>query len=267
MAAAFELQRRSIEFGERLFEQLLTAQRDTMQTTMHNGFAMQREAQEQGAELARRLFHAQTDAVQATVNGDEFRAIVDRQFEAYDDEGAAAMEAFENAFLDAFEDLTAQQRDFVVESVDSALDAHATVEKQAIESAGRTRDVAKTAQRQGEEFASETVTATEQGLEAADEEAAVHGQTRGAQQARTTHHDDAQNDSGHARQEERHTRQETIEQLEAIDGLGPTYAERLYEGGIHSMTELADAAAETIADEADVATSRAEEWIEVAQST
>lgn len=33
IAATFELQRQSIEFGERLFEQALTAQRDAMETT------------------------------------------------------------------------------------------------------------------------------------------------------------------------------------------------------------------------------------------
>jgi polyhydroxyalkanoate synthase len=53
--------------------------------------------------------------------------------------------------------------------------------------------------------------------------------------------------------------------LEEIDGVGPTYAERLRESGIDSVAALADADAGTVAEAAQVGEARAEDWIEQAQ--
>jgi len=55
--------------------------------------------------------------------------------------------------------------------------------------------------------------------------------------------------------------------LEAIDGIGPSYADRLREAGIGNVADLADASAEGLADDADVPVSRLERWIEQAQSS
>ena len=52
--------------------------------------------------------------------------------------------------------------------------------------------------------------------------------------------------------------------LEEISGIGPTYAERLRESGIGTITELADTDPGTIADAADVGAARAEGWLEQA---
>ena len=53
--------------------------------------------------------------------------------------------------------------------------------------------------------------------------------------------------------------------LEKIDGIGPAYAERLREAGILTVSQLADADPETIADAAAVGPVRAEGWIEQAE--
>ncbi|WP_255198112.1 class III poly(R)-hydroxyalkanoic acid synthase subunit PhaC [Halorarius litoreus] len=55
--------------------------------------------------------------------------------------------------------------------------------------------------------------------------------------------------------------------LEAISGIGPTYAERLVDGGITTVAELADADPETVAELAQVGASRAADWVEQAQDT
>ncbi|MFW5964666.1 MAG: class III poly(R)-hydroxyalkanoic acid synthase subunit PhaC, partial [Natronomonas sp.] len=52
--------------------------------------------------------------------------------------------------------------------------------------------------------------------------------------------------------------------LEELEGIGPTYAERLREGGIRTIAELAEADAETVAEAAEVGTARAEDWIQQA---
>jgi len=49
--------------------------------------------------------------------------------------------------------------------------------------------------------------------------------------------------------------------VETIDGIGPTYADRLREAGIDTPDELAAASIEDVADAADVSETRAEDWI------
>jgi len=58
----------------------------------------------------------------------------------------------------------------------------------------------------------------------------------------------------------------TEQRLEELDGLGPTYANRLREYGIESYTHLAQPNPETIAQAADVSESQAEQWSERAKS-
>jgi polyhydroxyalkanoate synthase len=50
-----------------------------------------------------------------------------------------------------------------------------------------------------------------------------------------------------------------------VGGIGPTYAERLREGGITTIAELAAADPERVADLAGVGTSRAEDWLDQAR--
>lgn len=51
-----------------------------------------------------------------------------------------------------------------------------------------------------------------------------------------------------------------------INGIGPTYSDRLTDVGIGTVAALAEADAETVADAAQVSESRAGDWIEQAQS-
>ena len=51
-----------------------------------------------------------------------------------------------------------------------------------------------------------------------------------------------------------------------IAGIGSTYAQRLHEGGIETVADLAASDPETVAEAADVGVSRAEDWIEQART-
>ncbi|MFC5971358.1 class III poly(R)-hydroxyalkanoic acid synthase subunit PhaC [Halomarina salina] len=52
------------------------------------------------------------------------------------------------------------------------------------------------------------------------------------------------------------------EDVEVVDGIGPTYAERLRDSGIETVEDLASADVATISETAQVAESRAQEWLD-----
>lgn len=53
--------------------------------------------------------------------------------------------------------------------------------------------------------------------------------------------------------------------VDDIDGVGPTYAERLVDAGFATVSDLADASADAVAEAANVSESRADEWIQQAR--
>ena len=54
--------------------------------------------------------------------------------------------------------------------------------------------------------------------------------------------------------------------VDAIDGIGPTYAQRLQAAGIETVEELAAADTETVVEATNAAESRVEDWLEQARS-
>ncbi len=56
------------------------------------------------------------------------------------------------------------------------------------------------------------------------------------------------------------------EPVDSIDGIGPTYAERLEAAGIGTVGDLAVADTETVAEAAEAAESRVTDWVEQAQN-
>lgn len=279
--AAFELQRESIKQGQQLFEQSLDIQQNAAETFLHNSLSIQRAAQRQGTELSRQLFDAQLDAFESALDEGEVRGTIDRQFEegteltqellnaqfeqsadfvqqlanaqfgafesALDDEfdvraaldqqfddlnetQQEAWDEFEREFSDAFDDLSDQQKKFVAQSVEAVLNAQRETEQQTLESVRQAEDVAETTRGHAKNLIDEAGDAAEQQVETQ-----AQAQTR------------------------------ALEQLEDLEGLGATYADRLQTEGIESVADLAEANAETIADATDVSEDLAEEWIETAR--
>lgn len=56
------------------------------------------------------------------------------------------------------------------------------------------------------------------------------------------------------------------ESVEAIDGIGPAYSDRLADADIDTVADLAAADAQTLADQTDISPARLERWIDRAQS-
>ena len=55
--------------------------------------------------------------------------------------------------------------------------------------------------------------------------------------------------------------------VDSIDGIGPTYANRLAVAGINSLPSLAEASPDKVAEAAGVSAARARAWIEQAQQS
>jgi len=265
--AAFEVQRQTIEHGQQLFEQTLDAQQRGAETILRNVFAAQRSAQQQGLDVTRQLVDAQADAFGSVVD-EGFQATVDQQLAEVSELQDDALDQFEAELLGAIEDLTDQQREFVAQSVRAVLEAHDEVERGTVEGVqqaqaatesvqetaeGVTQDVQETA-----EGVTQDVQETAEGV-TQDVQDAAEGVARDVQDAA----EEAPDATG---QQTVTTAEIAVEQLEDIDGLGSTYADRLRDAGIVSPTHLVEANLETIVEAADVREDQAEQWIESARA-
>ncbi|HEX6147360.1 MAG TPA: helix-hairpin-helix domain-containing protein [Acidimicrobiia bacterium] len=54
--------------------------------------------------------------------------------------------------------------------------------------------------------------------------------------------------------------------VDTIDGIGPVFAERLTEAGLATVTDLAEASPDRVAEAAGVSAARARTWIELAKA-
>jgi predicted flap endonuclease-1-like 5' DNA nuclease len=58
-----------------------------------------------------------------------------------------------------------------------------------------------------------------------------------------------------------------VAKVDAIDGIGPTFAQRLTAAGLGTVNALADANPDLVAEAAGVSAARAKNWIDLANST
>ncbi|MFC7209693.1 class III poly(R)-hydroxyalkanoic acid synthase subunit PhaC [Natronoarchaeum sp. GCM10025321] len=103
---------------------------------------------------------------------------------------------------------------------------------------------------------------TETHGEQPDEGAHSDEEEHAEEQAGDESHDEEQTDS-----EDAHAGEEAAGNgVQTIDGVGPTYKERLVDAGYGTVETLADADADTVATECDLPISRVEDWIDQARS-
>ena len=177
--------------------------------------------------------------------GEATEAAADATGTVVEETADAAEETVETAAA-ATEDVAEETADL---TEDVAEETAETTEDIAEETAETTEDIAEETAETTEDIAEETAETTED----VAEETAEAGQEAAEAAAAEGAADESEDE------EEEH-------QLEDIDGLGETYAQRLHDAGIQSFTHLAQADAETIAEAADVSEDRAEGWSEKARS-
>lgn len=216
---------------------------------------------EQGSDLFQQLLHAQLDAFESAVDDVEVQSAVDQQFDEFERTQDEAWDEYQAEFLEAVGDLSEQQKTLVAESIQSFLDAQRQAEQQTVEGVRRTEATAETVQQQTEE----TVRTAQQ--QTADVAETTQEATRGVAGDAAEATEDAVAETADAIEEAAGRGAEAAEaNLEAIEGVGSTYADRLSDAGIVSITDLADAQATAVAKAAEISEARAEDWIEAAQS-
>lgn len=78
--------------------------------------------------------------------------------------------------------------------------------------------------------------------------------------------EDDDDDIAQLQEEHRRDLEEAEQQLEVVEGITPTYADRLREQGIESITDLAEADPETVAAVADISENQAGLWVDMART-
>ncbi|WP_336365191.1 helix-hairpin-helix domain-containing protein [Halalkalicoccus salilacus] len=221
---------------------------------------------EQGTELLQQLVNAQFDAFESAIDEDEYRSAMNSQF--YDFEGAQneAWDEFESGFVEAFEALSNQQKHVVAQSVDAFLDAQKDAEQQTVQGVRQAEQVAETAQQQSQQVARTVQQQTEEVAQTAAEgaEEIAEESADAAEQQAEIQVDAAENVASESADVA--DAEDEGQNLEEIEGLGTTYADRLRQYGIQSVENLSQADGETVADAAEVSEERATEWVTSAQS-
>ena len=279
--AAFEMQRETIKQSQDLLQQSLQLQQNAAEAFMQNGISAQRSAQQQGAQMFQNLFNAQLDAFSSALDDDEVRSKLDTQF----DQNAELTQDVFNAQYEQSANLTRQLFNNQIDAIKSAVDSDEF--RDAINSQFKdyenTQDVAwdnfeseldetldelSDSQRH---LVGETVRAVLNAQRQAQDDT-VQG-VRAAASVTETVHDDAQQVAQTTQQQmaedvraSHNGEDEDTEDLETIEGLGDTYADRLRSSGIESIDHLAAADAETVANVAEVSEDRAQDWVSNAQS-
>lgn len=231
---AFDLQRHAIEQTQDLFTRSIETQRSVAADLVD--FEPARQANERSYELARTLVDSYFDtlasgSVTDDEQLDEARAAVADQLDALEatqSEALAAVETNAREGNEAVDELVYAIVDSIDQQFDAVLDAHAEVEDET---------VAALSEFEGSltEFQEELETYSEQVAEQV--EAGIDAQVGVADQS-----------------------------LDAVDGLGATYAGRLQEQGIETLETLAEANTTLVAEAADVTEQVADEWITAAES-
>lgn len=292
----FDAQRTAVKQSEQAFKQGLAAQRSAGMLAL-TGLKGQESLQRQSLELAQATTHAYMDAASAMMNTGQTRD----QYRMVDETFARLKEAHQQ-FFDAVEremdrGVTSMDElsDDYVEALDSGtdqlLEAHQTVEdstaenfdefsRQLREQLERTQEMQDDLEDRFEEQTDLAEHLLDQQNEQAErfqqeleeevqrirqqtEERMAAGQPTGARGEQPA---EWEPDAGTRSAAEGEQAAEAQEDIERIDGLGPTFRDRLTDAGITTMDDLASADPVDVAAAADVSEERAREWIDEASS-
>ncbi len=142
IAAAFELQRRSLRQSQQALEQSIELQRQLNEAMMQGTGGT--DASERTAEMTRAAIERYLEAIESTVPGagagvEQVREAMAQQFEAAEQVRSEAADLAEEG-LEGYDDLSAVYLDSVSQQLDVLVDAHEEVEKRTEQFLDRTEE-------------------------------------------------------------------------------------------------------------------------------
>lgn len=261
---AFDLQRNAIEQTHDAFKRGVETQHAFGRAIVDFGPATQ--AHERSYGTVRSAVDVYFDALESMSPAQQdllvdFRRTVDEQLDSLEANQLEAIETIEANVKDGNESAEELLEEFVAaldEQFEAVLDGHGDVEDQTVQAFDgfeeNLEELQAAFEAQSEEVSEHLAAQLEQfEAQVADAQQQVEDVTE--ELAETTE-----------QQVESHV--EVVgESLEAIEGIGTTYADRVREQGIDSLDALAEANADAIAEAAEVSHAQAQKWIDAAQSS
>ncbi|MFC6716616.1 helix-hairpin-helix domain-containing protein [Natrialbaceae archaeon GCM10025810] len=291
--ALFDVQRTAIKQSQQAIKQGLAVQRSTDKLTK-NTLKAQESVQRQGLELAQATAHSYFGAAAAFASagqsgGQQIHSeaqqgsptqAIDQTFAQLKETHSEFYDTLERELdrgIDSFDDLSEEYVEALDEQVDGLMESTRTVEDQTTENVSefsqslheqleRTQEIQEQLE---EEFERQTQQA-EQLLERQAEQAEqfqqdLEEEAERMQRQLRAQSRDAGTVGGAAADAGTDTR-DVESELELIEGLDSTYAERLEDAGITSIEDLVDADSQRVASVAEVSQDRAVQWIQQAEA-
>lgn len=159
---ALQLQQNALRQGQRTFEQAIDMQQNMAESMWRNNLGTGRNVQQQGAQFARNwtdAFFGAMGTMMSQEETDRLRQTVDDQFQELDQAQQEAWQAFEGSLeesVQAFEDLSESQKDLVNQSINSFMEAQASVGEEVARATEQMGQQAREASRQSRQGASES---------------------------------------------------------------------------------------------------------------
>lgn len=157
MRDMLQWQQNAIRQGQRTFEQALDVQQNMAESMWRNNIGTGRAVQQQGTEFARNwtdAFFGAMGTMMAQEETDRVRQTVDEQFQELDRAQQEAWQAFEGSLeesIRAYEDLTQSQKELVDRSINSFMEAQASVGEEVAHAAEEMGQQAREVSRQSEQ--------------------------------------------------------------------------------------------------------------------
>lgn len=272
---AFDLQRTAIENTRDAVRRNVEAQRALGEAVFDVESAT--ETSERSYEALATFVDVYFDAVAATTPGGtdqlaDVRTAVEDQLATVEDNHVAVLEAFEANLAEGTEvaeDVTDEFLAALDEQFDAVLAANEDAEAETIEVADEVEAEITALVEEFEVQAAEVAEAFEAAIEQSVEQFETGATAVGEQVTEANAQvAEANADLAEAAQEQVAAQVEAAdESLQAIDGLGSTYADRLREAGVDSLAALAEANVDLVAETAEVSETQAEKWIDAARQT
>lgn len=265
---AFDLQRSAIEQTRDAVVRGVEAQQAFGEAVVD--FDSAREVNERSFEALSTFVDVYFDAVGAAAPGGQelvadYRAAVDDQIETLETNQVDALETFEanvREGSEAADELTEEFLATLDEQFEAVLAAHEDAEAETVEALDEVEDAVDEVFEEFDALSEEFAAAFEDAIEQSVAQFETGATAVGEQVA------DANAELAATAQKQVSAQVEAAdESLQAIDGLGSTYAGRLREAGVDSIAALADANAALVADVADVSETQAEKWIDAARQS